>query len=344
MKRKSWLAAGGLAGFGAARLAGADRCSRVEAATVPLLAFTPQVAAAALLGSLLLRRRGPAAAAALTGIALAAVTVPRATRRPQPRADGPVLRVITANLLKGRASEQAIVGLVRRQGADVLFLQELTEPTVSRLKQAGLTDLLPHEMTDLGSASARGRGIYARFPLTEGMDLFHPSVSLPEYLGSPGEAEKGSPDLGPADAAQFTARLELPGGQRADLVCVHASPAKPPWKPANAARWRKELAALPTPASSAADPPRVLAGDFNASVDHAHFRRVLRLGHVDAAAQLGHGLIPTWGPEPRGRPAFLTIDHVLVDPGCAVRAVSVHPLPGSDHRAVYAEFRLPSAR
>jgi hypothetical protein len=27
-----------------------------------------------------------------------------------------------------------------------------------------------------------------------------------------------------------------------------------------------------------------------------------------------------------------------------VLAVSVHPLPGSDHRAVCAEFRLPSAR
>ena len=139
MKRISWLAAGGLAGYGAVRLAGADRCQRGAAATVPLLAVTPHVAAAALLGSLLLRRRGAAAAAALTGAVLAAVTAPRAIRRPQPPADGPALRVITANLLKGRASAEAVVGLVRRQGADVLFLQELTEPTVSRL-QAGRAD------------------------------------------------------------------------------------------------------------------------------------------------------------------------------------------------------------
>ena len=317
MNRISWLAAGGLASCGAVRLAGADRCGRVEAAAVPLLAFTPHVAVAALLGSLLLRRRGPAATAALTGIALAAVTAPRGIRQPQPRADGPVLRVITANLLKGKASAEAVVCLVRRQSADVLFLQELTESAVSRLKQAGLTDLLAHEMTDFEGPSARGRGIYARFPLTEGLDL------------------------GPADTAQLTARLELPGGEQADLVCVHASRPRPPWSRANTAWWRKELAALPTPAGSAADPPRVLAGDFNASVDHVHFRRVLRRGHADAAGQLGHGLIPTWGPEPQGRPALLTIDHVLVDPGCAVRAVSVHPLPGSDHRAVYAEFRLP---
>jgi endonuclease/exonuclease/phosphatase (EEP) superfamily protein YafD len=320
MKRISWLAAGGLACYGAARLAAADRCRRFEAVTVPLLTFTPHAAAAGLLGSLLLRRGGPAATAALTGAALAAVVLPRATGRPQPPAGGPVLRVITANLLKGRASAEAVVGLVRRHGPDVLFLQELTEPAVGRLKQAGLTDLLPHEMTDVAGPGAHGRGIYARFPLTEGLVLR------------------------PAEAGQLTARLELPGGQRADLVCVHVSPPKPPWSPANAARWRSELAALPGPAGPAADPPRVLAGDFNASVDHAQFRRVLRRGHVDAAARLGHGLIPTWGPEPRGRPALLTIDHILVDPGCAVQAVSVYRLPGSDHRAVYAEFRLPSAR
>jgi len=318
MKRISWLAAGGLASCGATRLAAADRSRRFEAVTVPLLAFTPHAAAAALLGSLLWRR-GPAATAALTGAALAAVVLPRATGRPPPRAGGPVLRVITANLRHGRASAEAVVSLVRRQGADVLFLQELTEPAVSRLKQAGLTDLLPHEMTDLAGPSTRGRGIYARFPLTE------------------------SPGLGWPETAQLTARLELPGGRRADLVCVHTPPPRPPWSPANTARWRSELAALPAPARSAADPPRVLAGDFNASVDHACFRQVLRLGHVDAAARFGRGLVPTWGPGPWGRPALLTIDHVLVDPGCAVQAVSVYPLPGSDHRAVYAEFRLPSA-
>jgi endonuclease/exonuclease/phosphatase family metal-dependent hydrolase len=51
--------------------------------------------------------------------------------------------------------------------------------------------------------------------------------------------------------------------------------------------------------------------------------------------------VPTWGPWIRGCPALLALDHVLADPRCAVGAVSVHPLPGSDHRAVRAEIRLP---
>jgi endonuclease/exonuclease/phosphatase (EEP) superfamily protein YafD len=316
MKRRSWVAAACLAGFGIARLAGADRSRHLEAPTVPLLSFTPQVAAAALLGSLVLRRKGAAATAALTGTALAAVVLPRMIKRPQPMARGPVLRVATANLQHGWAREEAIVSLVQRTGADVLFVQELTEQAMNRLKQAGLTDLLPHEMIDVSGNSSRGCGIYARFPLSNGLSLT------------------------PVSAAQPTARLELPDGQRADLVCVHLHPPKPPWSRLKVARWRGELTVLPPPAGSPADPPRVLAGDFNASVDHAHFRRLLGLGHVDAASQMGKGLVPTWAPWRRS-PGLLTIDHVLVDPRCTVLAASVHHLPGSDHQAVYAEFRLP---
>ncbi len=316
MKRIAWLAAAVMAGLGAARLARADRFRRTEAPVAPLLSFAPQVMAGGLCGSVLLRRHRVAAGVAwLTGTALAAVVLPRAIRRRQPPADGPVLRVMTANLLKGRADEESLVRLAQRRHADVLFLQELTESAVVRLKQAGLTDLLPHELIDVRGETSRGSGIYARFPITEG-------TPLP-----------------PTFAAQPTARLELPGGDRVDLACIHTHPPNPPL-PGQVASWREDLALLPPPAH-APDAPLVLAGDFNATLDHEHFRRVLRLGHVDAAAQLGRGLVPTWAPFP-GWPGLLTIDHVLLDPRCAVLAVEVHPLPGGDHRAVYVEFRLPA--
>ncbi len=315
MKRIPWLAVAGLAGFAAGRLAAADRSRRLEAPVAPLLSFTPQAAGAALLGAAALRRHRAAALAALTGLALAAVVRPRTVARPQPPAEGPVLRLITANLLAGRASEEAVVALARRQGADVLCLQELTEPAVARLKQAGLADLLPYEMTDVRGESARGSGIYSRFPLAEGLSQ------------------------GPTYAAQPAARLALPGGRFADLICVHTSPPNPPTR-ARVARWREELALLPPP-SGPAGPPLILAGDFNATADHVAFRRVLGLGHVDAAAALGRGLVPTWGPWAGGGPGLLTIDHVLLDPRCAVLAVGVHRLPGSDHRAVSTQFRLP---
>jgi len=62
----SWLVAGGFAAWAAARVVGADRVRQTETVLVPLMSFTPQVAAAAPLAALGLRlagRRGPATTA-----------------------------------------------------------------------------------------------------------------------------------------------------------------------------------------------------------------------------------------------------------------------------------------
>jgi endonuclease/exonuclease/phosphatase family metal-dependent hydrolase len=308
----SWAVAGGFAAWAAARVTAADRVRRIEAPVAPLLSFTPQAAAAASAAALALglaRRSGPASAAALGAAALAMVVRPRAARRPQPAASGPVLRVLTVNLLCGRADADVVVALVRRTSADVLFLQELTDDAVTRLKQAGLGDLMPQEMVELWGGP-HGSGIYSRFRLREGTPL------------------------APVSAAQPSAVLELPGGAAVELVCVHPHPPKPP-SSRGVARWRRELAVLPPPGEL----PRVLAGDFNATLDHALFRDMLRLGYADAALEAGNALAPTWGPA--GRLALITIDHVLVDRRCAVLASSVHAVPGTDHRAVYAQVRLP---
>jgi len=115
---------------------------RVDAPATALLSFTPQAAVAAPLAALGLgvaKRRGPAVTAALAAAALVAVVAPRARRRPQPKASGPLLRVLTVNVLCGRADAEAVVALVRRTGADVLFLQELTGGAMTRLARPVLT-------------------------------------------------------------------------------------------------------------------------------------------------------------------------------------------------------------
>jgi endonuclease/exonuclease/phosphatase (EEP) superfamily protein YafD len=310
----SWVVAGGLAAWATARVAGADRVRRTQTVMVPLMSFTPQVAAAAPLAALGLRltgRRGPAATAVLASAALGLVVRSRGVPRRQPEAGGPTLRVLTINLLVGRADPEAVVARVRQEGLDVLFLQELTIDAEMRLKQAGLEDLLPHTQIEHKGRGARGSGIYARFPLTE------------------------APPLPSTFAAQPTALLELPDGEQVELFCVH--PRAPALERGGSARWRTELAVLPAPGKL----PRVVAGDFNATPDHAAFRDVLRLGYADAAIQTGTALTRTWGRP--GRDPWLTLDHVLVSRGCAVLACSVHIVPGSDHRAVYAQIRIPAA-
>jgi endonuclease/exonuclease/phosphatase (EEP) superfamily protein YafD len=313
-RRAEWALAGAVAGWAAARLAGADRARFAEAWTVPLLAFTPQVTAGAWASALLLRGKGPAAATAVAGAALTAAVIPRALPSRQPPAAGPVLRVLTANLLAGRAAAEVVVELVCRMHPDVLFVQELTGQAAARLRRAGLEDLLPHRVTQPMTHGKPGSGIYARYPL------------------------RGGPPAAPVSAVRCTARLDLPSGQFVQLACIHAAPPKPPWSPAATVRWRDQLSALRAPDDS----PLVLAGDFNATTDHAQFRRLLHRGYADAASQAGNGLVPTWGPQPARHPALLAIDHVLIDRRCAALTTSAHRLTGSDHRALYAELRLPA--
>ncbi len=308
-----WAVAGALAGWAAARLAGADRLRSAEAWTVPTLSFTPQVTVGAWASALLLPGAGPAAAAAVAGAALTVAVGPRAVPYRQPPAAGPVLRVLTANLFAGRAEAGAVVGLVGRQHADILFVQELSDDAAARLQQAGLGDLLPYRVTQ-PVAHGTGGSIYARYPL------------------------RGGPPAALVSAARCTAWLDLPSGQSVELACIHAAPPRPPWSPGATARWRSQLSALPAPGEG----PRILAGDFNATLDHAQFRRLLRSGYADAASQAGHGLSATWGPQSDRRLALLAIDHILIDPRCAVLTTSAHWLAGSDHRALYAELQLPA--
>jgi endonuclease/exonuclease/phosphatase family metal-dependent hydrolase len=317
--RLQWAVGGFFAAWAVARLTAADRFPPLERAAVPLLSLTPQVAAGAGLAALALRRPGPAATAALAGTALAATLAPRVIPSRRPPAGGPVLRVLTINMHYGKAAGPGIVGLARRLQVDVLFLQELGDDGTTRLKDAGLSELLPHMMDDGRTYRYRGSAIYSRYPLREGLAIR------------------------PSFASQPTARLDLPGGQAVQLVCVHPHPPFPPWVAEAVPRWRAELETLPSPGPEPGDLPIVLAGDYNSTLDHAEFRRLLRRGYVDAASQAGRGLAPTWGPEPTGgRPALLAFDHVVVDPRCAVLATSAHLLPGSDHRGLYAALQLPA--
>lgn len=295
------------------RLAGADRLPGVQMPITPLISFTPYAAATAVvpvLGAALLRHRRALIAGALTAGVLAALVLPRAVAASQPPAHGPRLRVLTANLRFGLADPDRIVELVRHHAVDVLSLQELTPKAVERLNAAGLGRLLPHAVLHPRSGAA-GSGLYARHPLRE----------LPALPGSV--------------FAMPRAELTLPAGHKVEVAAVHPPP---PISGRAVGNWMRDLRALPA-AGRQGQPVRILAGDYNATLDHAHFRRVLSRGYADAADRAGMGLTPTWS-SPGGR-IRLTIDHVLVDRRCAVHRVRVHDLPGSDHRAVFADVRLP---
>jgi endonuclease/exonuclease/phosphatase (EEP) superfamily protein YafD len=306
----AWALALLVAGWTAMRLLGLDHGFPL----VQLVAFTPFAAAGAVAitaFALLLRRRAPALLAAMAALALAAVVAPRALGGPtEPAGDaGPALRVVTANMHFGDGSAPALVALVRRSHADVLSVQELTPQLVVALNRAGLGDLMPHYVL-APDAGAAGTGLYARAPLR--------ALPRPRDTHNP----------------MATAAAQVRGAGTVQLVAVHtAAPTR-----GSVGLWDADLGALPPAASDG--PLRIMAGDFNATLDHANLRRLIDTGYADAAAVVGAGLHPTW-PEGRRLPPAVAIDHVLADERVGVRAVSVHTIPGTDHRAVFAELVLP---
>lgn len=281
---------------------------------VPAISFTPYVALTSpvpVLVALVLRRRAAAAVSAVAAVVLVGAVAPRALGGPdeRPGVDGPGLVVMTSNLYVGRAEARDVVRLVREHDVDVLSLQELTPEMVADLDRAGVRRLLPHRVIR-ARTGAGGSGLMARVRLRP---------------------------TGPTDpwgAAQPAAWLELEGARGVVVKAVHPFP---PTSVRKVGDWERELRDLP---SAGRGVLRILAGDFNATLDHRALRGVIDRGYVDAADAVGEGLTPTW-PD-RGRVLRLTIDHVLADRRIAVQGVSVHRVRGTDHRAVVARLRLPS--
>ncbi|HEV2060087.1 MAG TPA: endonuclease/exonuclease/phosphatase family protein, partial [Solirubrobacteraceae bacterium] len=145
---------------------------------------------------------------------------------------------------------------------------------------------------------------------------------------------RGVPPRPDSPRTSLEALLSPDDGAALRLVAVHPLP---PVSRVNTRRWRSALRHLPDPRAGGL--PRVLLGDFNATLDHHEMRRLLDRGYLDAADATGDGLKPTW-PTTGGRPP-ITIDHVLFPRPIKVARVTLHSVPGSDHRAVIAALVLP---
>ena len=259
--------------------------------------------------TLLLRRWFLGLAVLVVTLAMASLLGPRYLAEEQPPAKGRHLRIMAANLHLGRADARAVVDLVRRQEIDVLAMPELTPSAVSALDSAGLSVALPYRVFD-ARPGGDGSGIAANVPLRQIVLVEESTLSQPSVV------------------------VDLPGNDDLELTAVHV---QPPLTDATARTWRTELAALPK--STPDKRPRILAGDFNATLDHAAFRDLIDHGYADAGEETGEGLIATWSSWPTGPP--LTIDHIVTDIRCAIGSYAVHDLPNSDHKAIMAEVILP---
>ena len=249
------------------------------------------------------RRWAMAAGATLATVALLVTLLPH--RGSPPVADTTEIRVMSVNLLQGRADEAAVAKLAREQ-ADVVSVQELTDAALTRLAANGLDIEFPHRAVDPHT----GAGLWSRYPI----------------LDSTGGTEE----------FPITARIEVPGVHRPPtVVVVHLSA---PW-PWTIEWWRTDIAQLAETLEHRAHEGGavMVVGDFNSTSDMKQFRQVLDLGYGDSDTRR---FTPTY-PADSLVPPLLAIDHILTR-GCSGFSTWTAKVPGSDHRALLTTVAIPA--
>ena len=276
------------------------------------LALVVVLVAAVLAGALTVWRHGLwpiTAGLALVAVAGAVMVLPRTVPDEVPPGGTP-LKVLALNVYEGQADVDSLAALIRSEQPDVVSIPE------SGGRFRGELDPL---VAPLGYRTVAS--VPAGRPDVSGVTL-----AVSDRLG------EVSTRIGRERSFPF---VEATGGGLGELrfVAYHSvAPVR-----GSVDNWRSDLGLVQRWCGGST--PAVVAGDFNATLDHS----VLRDGTAgcgDAAAQTGSGLIGTW---PNWAPRWLgpQIDHVFSTGGIVADSFSVRDVPGTDHRAIVTTLRLP---
>ncbi|MFB7586442.1 endonuclease/exonuclease/phosphatase family protein [Streptomyces sp. NPDC056169] len=225
----------------------------------------------------------------------------------------PITRVtvLAANVEFSEGTE-ALIATIRRERPRLVFVSEC-DRACGRALTTTFAAELPHH-TSVDADGSVGSVLLSAYPLTD-------ERVVPAVMGMPGAT---------AEIAGVPVRLQL------------AHPLPP--LPRQVDAWKRELGRIRDAAAGHHTGPLLVAGDFNASQDHAAFRAILDAGHLQDSARLADASrTPTW-PMEGPLPPFTQIDHVLVSRDFTVRDIRFLDLSGSDHRAVLADLDLRGER
>lgn len=279
--------------------------------------FEPYFFVAAVFSAMLFlgwRRWAMAGIAVALAVVMAAVQLPLLLGEAVPEGDSADVRVLTVNVMKGRADAEALAAQAA-ESADVVAATEVTPEIVQRLTAAGMDEVFPYRLL-MPLEGSSGVGLWSRFPLSGG--------------------DAGNDH----DVYHVDAELDVPHVIHDPAVAAIHVPA--PW-PDPTVKWRNAVdytaSYLERLSSEAGARAVIVAGDFNSTYDMAAFRALLGTGYRDAVEQTGAGRSPTF-PEGGWLPPLISIDHILTLRGDASSARTVD-LAGSDHRGLSATLRIP---
>jgi endonuclease/exonuclease/phosphatase (EEP) superfamily protein YafD len=282
-----------------------------------LVAFRPQALVVVLLLALvLLVRRGWRLAAvllmvlALTGAALIA---PRqfSDARPAP-AGARTLTIMVANVLGGGADAGDVAEVIRERKPDIVSLPEAQVDVREEIR-----------------AHLQGfdyKGFTAQ-----------PSKAVESATSVLVSSSLGVVALEAGEGTTF-GNIVVTGGALGDVrvIAYHGYPPLPD----GVTTWKQDLQVLRGWCTQ--DPPLIVAGDFNATLDHADFRQALGGDCRSVGPSVGGGLKGTW---PADQPAVVRtqIDHVVFNRRLAPGGFSTYAIAGTDHRAVVATVVVPAS-
>ncbi|WP_433505301.1 endonuclease/exonuclease/phosphatase family protein [Pseudonocardia halophobica] len=295
---------------------GLDRWSpftQVVAFRAILLVVVTVVALALALVTLGMRRMWPFPLAMLAVVAVTASTmVPRMSADPVPTGGTPV-KVLSFNVYTGDADVRALVDLIHRERPDLIALPEAGERYRQKLAPL-IEDLGYRTDASVDRRSQDVNGVVAAVSPRFGDVTF---------------------DIGKITEDSPFPYVQVSGGEMGDLTFVAFHSVAP--TAGSVAQWRQDLAGVSRWCSAGS--PAIVAGDFNATLDHSVLRGATA-DCGDAAAQRGAALTATW---PAMLPRWLgaEIDHVFANQGATSESFEVLDLPGSDHRAILTTLRLP---
>jgi endonuclease/exonuclease/phosphatase (EEP) superfamily protein YafD len=246
--------------------------------------------------------------------------------------DGAVT-VLSWNTLGDAPGAKAIADLALTQGADIVTLPETTEATgvkVAKRMRDGGRPMWVHTIAFDLVSKARSTTL-----------LISPRLGDYTVQNATGSGPPGNTNVLPTVVATPV------NGTGPTVIAVHAvAPTQ-----GEMSNWRSDLDWL---ASRCGNGSVIMAGDFNATVDHMAGRAASDLSHAgnvlggcrDAGLAAGSGAVGTW---PTGVPALLgsPIDHVLSTADWTVRSMSViqtSDSAGSDHRPIVATLAPTAAR
>lgn len=247
------------------------------------------------------RRRRPLAVLALLAAALTALHASWAA--PLFVADGrpvvgPEFTLLSQNVYKGEVD----VGQLTEAAAtvDVVVLAETTTDFLAALQTPAWDREFPYAVGDRSGAPA-DTTVFSRFPLSQ------------------------SSPFGHSDFTQWVTTVAVPGRTPVRLVAAH------PCNPyCGRGLFASDHALLEGTVRANLDAPLVVAGDLNATDDHAPLVRLREDGMRSATDLLGAGWVPTW-PANRAFPPLLPIDHVLVNDRLTATSLRTVRLQGTDH-------------